>query len=180
MLVGAMMVVSGFSLGDTADELITWVAQYDDDTKTEGDDKNDSSADDPDGTSAQQDIILHLVTAFYGYTVISAISLGAYIFAWNFLDIRNGGADLQCEVKVRDYSAFSSAAAGITDYASCIEAMPAVMAAIDLNGDGMLDRCEDVNLQVNIGGSTLQYATKFAGGYTLAYAKKAICGEFAF
>ena len=37
MVIGTVVIVAGFSLGDVADELITWVAQYDDDTKTEAD-----------------------------------------------------------------------------------------------------------------------------------------------
>lgn len=51
LLVGLMMVVSGFSLGDITDELITWVSYYDDDTNSESTDTNDSSNRDPAGTA---------------------------------------------------------------------------------------------------------------------------------
>ena len=39
MIVGVMILVAGFSLGDIADDAISWISNYDDDTKTEGDDK---------------------------------------------------------------------------------------------------------------------------------------------
>jgi len=45
MLVGFIMIVSGFSLGDIANPAITWVMEYDDDT-------NDDRSEDTDGTSA--------------------------------------------------------------------------------------------------------------------------------
>lgn len=51
-LVGVAMIIAGFSLGDIADEAITWVAYYDDDTSKEGDEKTDGTKDDPAGTSA--------------------------------------------------------------------------------------------------------------------------------
>jgi hypothetical protein len=44
--------LSAYSLSYTADELISYMGEYDDNTKTEGDEKTDSSADDADGTSA--------------------------------------------------------------------------------------------------------------------------------
>jgi len=92
MLVGVIVIVSGFSLGDIADEAITWVSNYDDDTKTEGDDKTSGTAD-ADGTAAQQDIILHLVTAVYGMFVFGVMSLSSFIFAWSFLDVKTNGED---------------------------------------------------------------------------------------
>lgn len=42
MIVGATTLVGGFSLGDTANELITWFDEYADDTKSEGVDKKDN------------------------------------------------------------------------------------------------------------------------------------------
>lgn len=104
MLVGVIMIVSGFSLGDIADEAITWHDYYDDDTNSEATDKNDSSNRDPAGTSAQWDIALHMVTSIYGMFFLGIMSISSYIFAWDFLKIKDGGADFQCEISNKDYS----------------------------------------------------------------------------
>jgi hypothetical protein len=45
LLVGILIIVAGFSLGDIADEAISWVSYYDDDTNQEADDKNTSERD---------------------------------------------------------------------------------------------------------------------------------------
>lgn len=141
-----MMVVSGFSLGDIADEAITWVAEYDDDTKTEGDDKNDSSADDPDGTSAQQDILLHMVTAVYGMFVFGIMSISSYIFAWTFLNIRDGGSDYECNIVDVDYSAFFDIVKDVDSKESCLANADALFDIMDLDGDNYISRCEDATL----------------------------------
>ena len=79
------VVVTAYALSDTADELISYFGEYDDNTKTEGDQKTDASADDPDGTSAQWDVgISHMITTFYAYAVFAAISIGGYIFYTSF------------------------------------------------------------------------------------------------
>jgi hypothetical protein len=44
--------------------------------------------------------------------------------------------------------------------------MPEAFAAIDLNGDGFLQQCEEASLLFNTG-SDKEYAIKFAGAYTL-------------
>lgn len=84
MIVGFGALVGGFSLGDVANELITWFDQYADDTDTEGTDKTNGNVD-PDGTSAQYDIIYHYVTLGMGMAVFSTITFGAYIFGNNYL-----------------------------------------------------------------------------------------------
>jgi hypothetical protein len=81
MIVTFGTVVTAYALACTSDELISYFGEYDDNTKTEGDQKTDSSATDADGTSAQWDLgITHLLTTFYAYFVYTAISYGGYIF----------------------------------------------------------------------------------------------------
>ena len=176
MLVGVMMVVSGFSLGDIADEAITWVAEYDDDTKTEGDDKNDASNDDPDGTSATQDITLHMVTAVYGMFIFGIMSISSYIFAWNFLNIKDGGSELECQIKNYDYSAINSVVANISNYETCIENIDALFDIVDVNGDNYISRCEDANFQAGMG-QEVGFAIKFSSAFTRQYAT-VVCNDY--
>lgn len=92
MLVGVIMIVSGFSLGDIANPAITWVWEYSDNT---GSDRSD----DTDGTAINTDLPLHMVTAIYGMFFLGIMSISSYIFAWTWLDIENGGANVECELK---------------------------------------------------------------------------------
>jgi len=93
------MIISGFSLADIANPAITWIDEYDNDT-------NSDRSDDAKGTSANQDIPLHMVTAIYGMFMLGIMSISSYIFAWTWLDIKNGGSDFICEFEDIDYSAF--------------------------------------------------------------------------
>lgn len=52
---------------------------------------------------------------FGGYWLFFWMTMGAYIWAWNFLDIRDAGADFECEIKPQDYSALPGVVANITD-----------------------------------------------------------------
>jgi len=157
------MIIAGFSLGDIADELINWINEYEDDT-------NDKAADNS-GTagyaaSAQQDILLHMVTATLGYLVFFWMTLGAYIWAWSFLKVENAGDDLVCEINnSNDYSGIPAVVSNIVDKASCLENVQAIFTIGDVNGDGILDRCEDMNFQ-HFAGQPVEFARKFAGAYT--------------
>lgn len=82
MLVAIIMVISGFSLGDIADEAITWIDKYDDDTG-----KDSTNSEISNGDSAGWDIALHMVTAIYGMFFLGIMSISSYIFAWTWLDI---------------------------------------------------------------------------------------------
>lgn len=85
IIVGTTTVIGAYSLGDTANELITWFDQYADDTKSEGDEKKDPSKVDPNGTSAKYDIIYHYVTLAMGYILFSMITFGGHAFAMEFM-----------------------------------------------------------------------------------------------
>lgn len=88
--------ITGYILGNSADELLTWFAQYENDTKTEGTDKTTGDVD-PDGTSIQYDLFYHSITALYSYIVLVAISVGGFIFSANFASW--GGPVSNCELK---------------------------------------------------------------------------------
>lgn len=84
MLIGIVVAVSGYDLGSTSDPLIAWFDQYDDDTKTEGDEKEDSSNKDPAGTSAERDIIHNIITTVYWVLVNDVFALGAFYMLYTY------------------------------------------------------------------------------------------------
>ena len=156
------MIIAGFSLGDIADELINWINKYQDDTDVKPVDSGTSGY----AESAQQDILLHMVTATLGYLMFFWMTLGAYIWAWSFLKVENAGDDLVCEIDNRnDYSGIPAIVGNIVDKASCLENVQRIFTIGDVNGDGILDRCEDMNFQY-FAGQEIEFARKFAGAYT--------------
>lgn len=80
LLFGTTTVISGYSIGEVTDQLITYLDQYSDD-KTESDDKN-TGVDDPSGTAAGQDMLYHFLTVASSYLLSFAIMLGGFIFAF--------------------------------------------------------------------------------------------------
>lgn len=81
--------IAGYSLGEVASELITWIDKYDDDTDKEG--TADGASDkDPAGTSASWDIGLHSGTTVLGWMVFVAIAIGGDIFQNIFLNFNDG------------------------------------------------------------------------------------------
>jgi len=93
MLLTTVVIISGFSLGDVANELITWVDQYND----KNNDKATDSGDEPYAAAHQQDILLHMTTATFGYLLFFWMTLSGFIWSWSFLKIENAGDDLVCE-----------------------------------------------------------------------------------
>lgn len=85
MIAGGMSIIGGFSLGDTADELIGWFDEYADDTQNEGSEKRSPFSRDMDGTSAIYDVIYHSFTLAWGFIVFSNIVVGGFIFAFIFM-----------------------------------------------------------------------------------------------
>ena len=49
------------------------------------------------------------------YELFFWMTMGAFIWAWNFLKIRDAGADFECEISPQDYSALPGVVANITD-----------------------------------------------------------------
>ena len=146
-------------------------------TKTEGDQKTDATADDPDGTSAQWDVgVSHLITTFYAYFVFVAISLGGYIF---FLTFEPFSDNLTCdsgEPLVGQYFGVQDILSKITDYDSCLANIDDIFNLVDLNRDGYIDRCEDASFQKHLG-SSQDFALKYSSSWDRA-SYKTICGRY--
>lgn len=110
MIISLGNVITGFTLGDVADELLTWFDEYDNDTKTEGTDKTNGRVD-LSGTSAEQDIIQHFVVTIYGFLVLLAISIGGNAFSDSFFanlfDDGFGVTSASCDVTLADASLYS-------------------------------------------------------------------------
>lgn len=180
LLVGSMTVVAGFSLGDIAGEAITWVAKYEDDVNKEASQKQDPSQKTSPGTAAQEDVTLHMITSAIGLIVFTTISVGSFVFAYQFLDLTNGGEDFECDVKEASagaYSALDGLFGLMVDKKSCLENMDKVYDIIDLNGDNYYSRCEDAKFQYAYGGSSVSYSKKFSQAFTRASAY-GICNDF--
>lgn len=79
VLAGMTAMISGVALGEIADDVIKFFDEYDDKTNDEASDKNSGDTDAA-GTAAQNDILYHLATHFYGLLVLATVSLGGYIF----------------------------------------------------------------------------------------------------
>lgn len=106
-----------------------------------------------------------MIQAVGGMFILGIMSISSYIFAWTWLDIENGGANVECTFEKRDYSQFYGIIQNMTDLQSCVENMPAAFDAIDLNGDNWISQCEDAQLIYNAGASE-EYAIKFGGAIT--------------
>lgn len=76
MISGMATMISGYSIGETAGQLIGYMDEYDDNETNEGSQKTDSGNVDADGTSVGEDIKYHLITSFYALLVLEAISIG--------------------------------------------------------------------------------------------------------
>lgn len=162
MIVGTTAVIGGYSLGDTANELITWFDQYADDTKKEGDEKKDASKVDPDGTSAMYDIIYHYVTLAMSFVLFTEIGFGGHLFAMEFMKWND---DIVCDFDIFDNATIDDMkeiGAKITSLENCYKYMPSVMNLIDHNKNDWIDRCEDANILKHLMGNTEEYARKYS------------------
>lgn len=169
------IVLTGYSLAYSADNLIGFYGQYDDDTKTEGDDKNDASNDDPDGTSIQWDLlIVHGLETFYAWFVFSAISYGGFIF-YSLFNPLDDNIECDFNVPASQYDGTMAIIGNVKDYESCMANIDDVFKKLDANGNGFIERCEDANFQHAMG-STKEYSTKFSSEFSVA-GLRALCKE---
>lgn len=75
--------ISGLALGDSAEKLIGYFDEYEDDTHSEAQDKDGNF--DTDGTAIQYDLGFHAITLLFSYMTISAIAIGSYVFGYMYL-----------------------------------------------------------------------------------------------
>ena len=166
--------ISGFAIADNADELLDWFNHYDDDTDNEADTKQNSIVDE-DGTSIFYDFIYHTVLIVGVDFLYSIVTLGGE-YMWDtfgkFKEVQN------CDLG--DYS--SSTYNGFVDqiqnipqgtYAECLSTIDNIVRAMDLNSDGIVDRCENAKFLKGIG-NTDEYAANYSGSVSLVQAQE-IC-----
>lgn len=56
-----------------------------------------------------------MIQAVGGMFILGIMSISSYIFAWTWLDIENGGANVECTFEKRDYSQFYGIIQNMTD-----------------------------------------------------------------
>lgn len=91
MVVGIIMSLIGYSLGNMAEDVIPWSDKYDNDTNKDADKKTNSSDEYPNGSSAEHDIIYHFVTGVGGMFILGMSGILSYFFAWEFLNLGDDG-----------------------------------------------------------------------------------------
>ena len=163
MVLGFGTWLSAHTLGDSANELLSWFDQYDSKTRSEGTDTDTGL--DTAGTAIGFDLIYHSITALYSYGVLSAFIIGAYVFAFNFLGFGRAPAD--CDPANLDGVDYSYALTAIPnlgdgDYEECIEAMDKIFDIVDINKDSYIDKCEDAKF-LKAYGNTDEYALEYPG-----------------
>jgi len=127
------------------------------------------------GTAAGYDLGAHFVAVFYGALVLSAISLGGFIFMLEFVSLDD---DWDCEidesVDISKYSGAFPFINSMTSYEDCLTKIDSVFPFFDDNNDGFLSRCEDYQFQYVLG-ETKEFARKFSAPYTREAFNRKIC-----
>jgi hypothetical protein len=96
-----------------------------------------------------------------GYIVFSTITIGGFLFSYNFTEF---SGPVECDFDAVDASAKSEALtliSGVTSVETCYDALPKIMNLINPNNDDMLDRCEDATF-LNTLGNTKEYSMKYS------------------
>lgn len=148
--------------------MLEFFGKYDDDETQEADKKTDSSDKDAAGTSASNDLLYQLIIDIYGWLVLSVITIGSHIFHLAFFTLDDG---FTCEIENADYSAAQAIMGQMYSKDRCLELIADAFKLIDLNGDGIISRCENASFQV-ANGSTKDYALKYSTILTPASSKK--------
>lgn len=156
--------ISGWTLGNSADELLGWYDNYADKTKTEGTDKKTGDVD-IDGTAIENDLLYHSITAGYSYVVLTAIMVGGYIFTYNFATFTAPLA--ACDLENVDKSKYAPIKNGFENlsngnYTECLTQLQQWFTIIDLNNDQTIDRCEDAQFLFGVG-NTEEYSINYSG-----------------
>lgn len=140
-IIGIGAWISGLALGDSCAELLGFFDNYN--TKQEGT-ANNASQQDADGTSITYDLSYHLVTLAYYYVVSSAIWLGGIIMGFVYMLPKYEEYDCPVNPDVARYAPVPGLIAQELDVESCKNAVGQIFTIADLNGDGSISRCENV------------------------------------
>ena len=166
--------ISGWTIADTADELLGWFDKYDDHTDNEGTEKRSPFSRDADGTGILYDLIFHSVTAVYSLFVLSSIMVGGYVFAFVFASF--GGPLNNCDLSEANAATYSNNGTLFVDgiipnlnqgtLQECKDNMKLLFKAIDVSGDGYVDQCEDAKF-LKASGASDDYALTYPGSASL-------------
>lgn len=96
--------ISGYSLGNNAEELIDYYNHYSTKTKDNGTDK-DNNEEYPEGTAAWYDLIYHAFLTMHSYMLFTFIMFMGYFFSWWFAVFHP--VSEVCDVEEYDSSKYS-------------------------------------------------------------------------
>jgi len=160
-IVGITSVIGAFSLGDVADNLVTWYDNYANDTKIAEQDTALDGVADADGTAAQEDMIFHYVTLAMGYLLFTVIAMGGAEFGFHFAKFND---EIECDFNVADSATKQDVVDlifSMKNAEECYTILPQVQKKMDFNGDGKVSRCENAALLAHMGNSE-EYAKKYS------------------
>lgn len=129
------------------------------------------------GMSALVDVGIHEVTGIYAMMMMGLSGIFVYIFAIIFYNMGDSWYPLQCDLTVDKaaYDGIQDIVKLIKDQKSCLDNIQKLFDIIDLNDDGIIQRCEDAKFQ-HASGSSQEYALKFSNEFSRATANL-ICYE---
>lgn len=144
---GFMSIIGGFGLGDVSRNLLTWWDSYGQTQKAwfEGRDVNTNKLD-ADGTAIEFDFIYHWVVLGVSYLLFSVIAGGGFLFLYNYMSF--GAPAKGCNLKDPMSSAdttkmLSLFQQSLTSLDDCYTYFPQLLATMDTNKNGFIDKCED-------------------------------------
>lgn len=128
MIAGFGALISGHALAMSVESIVAFYDNYDDETQNEARRDGQTTIDgfatyDSAGTSAENDYGYHIITQFYSFFVLAAISIGGYVFAYIYM---NHDDVFECILPNRSdfdrsqYDGITEIIAAQTDRASCL------------------------------------------------------------
>lgn len=107
-----------------------------------------------------------MIAVFYGWTVLSTISLGGYVFMlFNTSLDDDWTCELDDNITISNYAGAFPYILSMTSYDDCMSKIDEVFPFFDDNGDGFISRCEDAQFQHAVG-ETKEFAIKFSNPFT--------------
>lgn len=173
MIVAMAVWISGWTIAETANPLLTWFDKYSTSTDQEGDMKKSPFTRDADGTSIIFDLLYQSITAAYAPMVLSVIMMGGYFFAAFVVFMYGFGDPLEnCDLSNVNSSDYSSNGELFVDgiipnlnqgtLKECQANMKLLFKAIDVKNDGFIDKCDDAKF-LKASGASDEYALTFGG-----------------
>lgn len=190
LVAGLSAAIAGYGLGEVVDQLLPFFGEYDDNEtfEAENDDfvdvnNNNLNRFDSAGTAAGQDLLNHLITSIVGWLIFTVIGVSGALFTYWYMPKVFEEDGLECNfsngIDRTFYNDVFEARQLMTRRANCLTAIDDIFRVLDLNNDGVVDRCEDARFQI-AAGSTQDYALKFSEAFNLHSFEKICYEEFAY